>query len=184
MKVSIKTALFSLLLGVSLLFYLWSDKKSYEYGFGCNFCNISLPYNLNPHDGSDFSFTLNDVDGFELVGIGFRFYGSKVTIKDFLAYGYNDTSVIVKCTDSLNAVKYLTSYKTKYKNKEGNPEISFMDLSNSHFEQIKNNYNWVEVDEEKANTIQFMKFLSMLGAVLSLIFIIWRLFKLRRNKAA
>jgi hypothetical protein len=140
-----------------------------------------MPYNLKPHDGFDFSFTLNDEDGFELVGIGFRYRKSSFTIKNFLAYGYNDTSVIVKCTDSLNAVKYLISYETGYKSKKGNPEISFKDLSNGDFEQIKNNYKWIDIDEEKANTIRFMKFLFMLGAVLSLFFIVRKLFEIVRT---
>ena len=30
-------------------------------------------------------------------------------IKNFLGYAYNDTSVLLKCTDSLNNIKYLVS---------------------------------------------------------------------------
>lgn len=41
--------------------------------------------------------------------------------EDFLAYGYNDIYVVVKCTDSLNTINYLTSYETKYKSEKGNP---------------------------------------------------------------
>jgi len=176
-KKPINISLLFLLLIVGLLFYLWSDNRSYEYGLKCNFCNISLPYNVKPHDGSDFSFTLNGDDGLELVGIGFRFFDSKITIKDFLAYGYNDTSLIVKCTDSLNKVNYLISYKTKYKNKNNSPVISFKDLSSSDFEQIKGKYRWVELDEKEAGRITLYKILSLFGVLFSLFFIVRKVFK-------
>ena len=106
------------------------------------------------------------------------------TLKSRIAYGYNDTSVLLKCTDSLNNIKYLTSYKTGYKSKIGNPEISFKDLNDSDFEQVKDKYQWVEIDKEKGYAIDRNKFLSMLGAVFSLFFVVWRLFKLRNIKAA
>ena len=77
----------------------------------------------------------------------------------------------------MNNIKYLTSYKTGYKSKKGNPEISFKDLSNSDFEQVKDKYQWVEIDKEKGYAIDRNKFLSMLGAVFSLFFVVWRLFK-------
>ena len=163
--------------------YLVYDSKGYEYGLDCNFCSKKMPYNLKPHDGSEFSFTLKDEEDFELIGKGFKFYSNSFTIKDFLAYGYNDTSVITKVTDSLNNVKYLISYETGYKSKKGNPEISFKDLSNNDFEQVKDKYQWFEVDKEKGYAVDRNKYLSMLGALLSLIYIVWRLFKLRSNKA-
>lgn len=163
--------------------YLVYDNKGYKYGLDCNFCNKSMPYNLKPHNGSDFSFTLKDEDDFELVGVGFRYETTNFEIKNFLAYGYNDTSVVVKCTDSLKTIKYLMSYETGYKSKNGNPEISFKDLSNSDFEQEKDKYNWFEVDKEKYYAVDRNKFAFMLGALLSLIFIAWRIFKLRNKKA-
>ena len=165
------------------LFYVKYDSKGYEYGLDCNYCNKKLPYNLQPHDGSQFSFTLKDEDDFELVGVGFRYETVNFTIKNFLAYGYNDTSVIAKCTDSLNTIKYLISYETGYKSKKGNPEISFKDLGSSDFELVKDKYQWFEVDKEKYYLVDRNKFLSMLGALLSLFFIIRQLFKLRSKKA-
>ncbi|MFT6111769.1 MAG: hypothetical protein ACJAXV_000548 [Bacteroidia bacterium] len=175
--------LFSISFIVCVIFYLKYDSKGYEYGFGCNFCNKKMPYNLKPHNGSEFSFSLKDEDDFELIGKGFKFFSSSFTIKTFLAYGYNDTSVLVKCTDSLNTVKYLISYETKYKNKKGNPEISFKDLSNNDFEQVKSKYKWFEVDKEKGYAVDGNKFLFMLGALFSMFFIIRQLFKLRKAKA-
>jgi hypothetical protein len=136
-----------------------------------------MPYNLKPHGRSGFSFTLNDEDDFELVGTGFRYRLSSFKVKDFLAYGYNDTSVAIKCTDSLKNIRYLISYETGYKSKKGDPEISFKDLGNSDFEQVKDKYEWFEVDREAGYAVDRNKFLSMLGILLSLFFIFRHLFK-------
>lgn len=165
--------------------YLFYDSKGFEYGLNCNFCNKKMPYSLNPifHSSYPQSFYLKDEDDFELVGIGFSYRKNSFKIKSFLAYGYNDTSVVVKCTDSLNTIRYLTSYETGYKSKKGNPEISFKDLSNSDFEQVKDKYQWFDIDKEKVYAVDRNKFLSMLGVLLSLIFVVWRLFKLRSKKA-
>ena len=165
------------------LLYLKYDSKGFEYGLGCNFCRNKLPYNLIPESDRYGSFTLKDEEDFELIGTGFGYKKSSFIIKSFLAYGYNDTSVVVKCTDSLNTIRYLTSYETGYKSKNGNPEISFKDLSNSDFEQVKDKYQWFEIDKEKGYALDGNKFLSMLGALLSLVLIIWILFKLRSKKA-
>lgn len=185
MKNIISFIVFGVSFFIFLLLYLNYDSKGYHYGLKCNFCNMNLPYGLSLKMNSDYpqDFVLLDGDGFELVGSGFRYRQSSFKIKDFLAYGYNDTSVIVKCTDSLNIAKYLVSYETAYKSKKGNPEISFKDLSISDFEQIKDKYQWFEVDEEKANTIRFMKFSFIIGALLSLFFIVKKIFKLRSKKA-
>jgi hypothetical protein len=163
--------LLSVSFAVCLLLYLKYDDKGYNYGLDCTFCPKKMPYNLKPHGENGFSFTLNDADDFELVGIGFRYRFGSFKIKDFLAYGYNDTSVIVKCADSLNTMRYLVSYETGYKSKKGSPEISFKDLSNNDFEQVKDKYQWFEIDEEKAYEIRRMKFLFMAGALFSLFFI-------------
>jgi hypothetical protein len=168
---------------VSVLLYFKYDRKGYEYGYDCNFCNKKLPYYLTPQIDEYYSFDLLDEEGFELAGNGFRYQKTDFTIKKFLAYGYNDTSVVVKCTDSLNTVRYLTSYETGYKSKKGNPEISFKDLSISYFEQVKDKYQWIEIDEEKASTVSFMKFICLLVALLSLFFIIRKLLQLRKSKA-
>ena len=162
------------------LLYLKYDSKGYEYGLGSNFCRNKLPYNLIPQIDRYGSFTLNDEDYFELIGSGFEYNKSSFVIKNLLAFGYNDTSVVVKCTDSLNIIRYLASYETGYKSKKGNPEISFKDLGNSDFEQVKEKYKWVEIDEGKANTDRFMKFVFITGALFSLFFIIRQLFKLRK----
>lgn len=163
--------------------YLKYDSKGFEYGLGCNFCNKKLPYNLTPITDRYDSFTLNDEEDFELIGTGFGYKKSSFIIKNFLAYGYNDTSVIARVTDSLNNVKYLISYETGYKSKKGNPSISFKDLSISDFEKVKDKYQWFDIDKEKVYSVDRNKFLSMFGFFLSFVFVVWRLFKLRSNKA-
>ncbi len=161
---------------VFISLYLIYDSKGYYYGFGCTFCNNKMPFNLKLHDGSDFSFTLKDDDDFELVGIGFRYATTNFIVKKFLAYGYDDTSVVVKCADSIGTNRYLVSYETGYKTKKGNSEISFRDLSKNDFEQVKEKYKWVEVDEEKASAIIRMKFLFLISALLSLFLLLIKLF--------
>ncbi len=180
-----KTAV-RLLLGLSFIvfvfFCLKFDAAQYNYGFGSIFCKRKLPYNLEAKLYSDYPqrFYLLDENGLELIGKGFKFYNNSFTINNLLAYGYNDTSIITKVTDSLNNVRYLASYETKYKNKKGNPEISFKDLINSDFEEIKENYQWVELDEEKGNKIRFYRALSFVGAVLSLLLLLWHLIRKRK----
>lgn len=170
---------------VFALLYIVYDNEGYEYGFGNNFCNKKMPYNLKPIFYSQYPqrFYLLNEDDFELVGIGFRYETTNFEIKNLLAFGYNDTSVVVKCIDSLNNVRYLISYETSNKSKKGNPEISFKELRNSEVEKANNKYQWFKVDEEKGYLVDRNKFLSMLGALFSSIFFVWRIFKDRKVKA-
>jgi hypothetical protein len=176
--------LFSISFIICTILYLRYDKIGFQTGLDCIFCDKKLPYNLLPLRHSEYPhrFYLNDEDDFELVGVGFKYYTSSFTIKDFLGYGYNNSSVIVKCTDSLNGIKYLISYETKYRSKKGNPLISFKDLSESDFEQVKSKYEWLDVGKEKYHAIESNKFLFMIGALLSLILFVWRLFNLEASK--
>lgn len=183
MKKIIKFILLVILFIISILLYLIYDKKGYSYGLGCSFCNKNMPYGLTPKINSDYpqNFVLLDEDGFELTGNGFRHEQSNFKIKIFLGYGYNNTSVLLKCTDSLNNPKYLVSYETDYKSNKGNPTISFKDIENIEYNQIKDNYQWINIDEEKVNTIKFMKFIFIIGALLSLFFIVRNLSKLLKE---
>lgn len=176
---------FGVLFCMSVLCFLKYDNNRFDYGWNCDFCNNKLPYNLEHKFNEEDTkrFYLFDEDDLELVGNGFKFYSNSFTIKDFLGYGYNDTSVVVKCTDSLNTIKYLISYETKYKSKKGNPEISFKDLSNSDFEQVKGKYNWVVFNHEEAQKVTFKRFLSAIGALFSFLLLLISLFKLRKQKA-
>ena len=140
---------------VLVLLYLRYDKTGYYYGVECSFCNKNMPYGLTPKINFDYpqSFCLLDEDGFELVGIGFRYKQSSFRIKNFLGYAYNDTSVLLKCTDSLNNIKYLVSYETGYNRNKGHPDISFKDIDNDEYNKIKDNYQCIEIDEEKAKAL-------------------------------
>ena len=165
---------------ISILYYLKYDSKQYYYGWDCAFCNKALPYNLEPNDYYDRSFTLMDDDGFELVGIGFKYRRSHFKIENFLGYGYNDTSIVAKVTDSVNNIKYLSSYETGYKSEKGNPEISFEDMPEAKFQQVKEKYNWVDLDEEELMKIRRYKTLSFIGAIISLLLLLWYLIRKRK----
>ncbi|MHC5310114.1 hypothetical protein ACYSNM_08585 [Myroides sp. LJL116] len=172
---------FLVLFIVFVLLYFKYDSKGYSYGLECSLCNKNMPYGITPKIAFDYpqGFFLLDEDKFELVGVGFRFYNTGFKIKRFLGYGYNDTSVLLKCTDSLNNIKYLVSYEAGYKNKKGNPTISFKEIDNGEHGKIKDSYQWVEIDQEKAYTIRFMKFIFLVGALLSLFFIVRNIAKLK-----
>jgi hypothetical protein len=174
--------IFCLSFCLCIYLFLRYDSERFNYGWGCDFCNKSIPFGLTI-ESYNTSNALLDEDEYNIVGKGFRYQTTNFIINDFLGFGYNDTSVVVKCTDSLNTIRYLISYETGYKSKKGNPEISFKDLSNNDYEQVKGKYNWVVFSHEEAQKATFKRFLSFLGALLSLILIVWRLFKLRSKKA-
>jgi hypothetical protein len=181
MKKLFPIIVFGILFCISVLFFLKYDSKRFDYGWNCDFCNKKLPYNLEHKFNEDDinKFCLLDEDDLELIGNGFKFYSSSFTIKNFIAYGFNDNSVVVKCKDSLNTIKYLISYETKYKSKKANPEISFKDLSNNDFEQVKEKYSWVVFNHEEAQRVTYKRFLSAIGAFFSLLLLIIFMFKLR-----
>lgn len=79
MKNVMKFSGFGVLFLVLVLLYLRYDKTGYYYGVECSFCNKNMPYGLTPKINFDYpqSFCLLDEDGFELVGIGFRYIGGK-----------------------------------------------------------------------------------------------------------
>lgn len=179
MKKVIEFIVLGVVFFVLVLLFIIYDRAGYYYGLECSFCNKNMPYGLTPKINSDYpqSFVLLDEDGFELTGIGFRYRQSSFRIKNFFGYGYNDTSVLLKCTDSVNNIHYLVSYKTGYKSYKGHPAISFKDIDNDKYSQIKDKYQWIEIDEEKANTIRFMKFMLIVGALLLLFIIVRKLLR-------
>lgn len=164
---------------VLVLLYLRYDKIGYYYGVECSFCNKNMPYGLTPKINFDYpqSLYLLDEDDFELAGAGFRYKQSSFRIKTFCGYAYNDTSVLLKCTDSLNNIKYLVSYKTDYSNDKGRSNISFKEIDNYECNIIKDNYQWIEYNEEKANSIRFIKSLCIVGISLLLLIIIRKLLR-------
>ncbi len=175
-----------LLLGLSFIVFafltLKYDSKKYDYGCGCTLCDNTLPYNINPRYNFEYpqNFVLIDDDDFELVGSGFRYKRSSSKIKDFLGYGYNDTSILVKYADSLSNVKYLSSYETGYKSSKGNPEISFEEINKADFKQRKKNYKWTELGEGKAENVIIKRFLFFIATIVSLLLLLWYLIRKRK----
>lgn len=163
------------------LLYIRYDSLGCDYGFGCIFCKERMPYGLKPHIDKYSSFSLLDEDGFELTGSGFRHRQSSFKIKNFLGYGYNDSSVLLKCTDSLNNIKYLVSYETGYKNNKGNLAVSFKDINNIEQSEIMDTYQWVEINKDRVGKVRQYKALSFIGTILSLLLIIRSLFKLKKR---
>jgi hypothetical protein len=155
--------------------YVKYDKKAYFYGLDSNFCGQKLPFKISPFYVCEYpqKFVLIDriyKDGYSVaIGDGTRFYRSSFKINDFLSYGYNDTSIIVKCTDSLQNIRYLSSYVTEYKNKNGSPVISFQDLGFADLQKISNSYQWYNVDNETIENIMAKKYRFLLLFVLSAI---------------
>ena len=155
---------------VFALLYVKYDRQGGAYGLDCYFCNNNLPYGITARCYSDYPprFYLVDDDDFELLGSGFRYYRNSFIIKNLLSYGYNDTSIIAKCTDSLNNIKYLISYVTEYKSKNGKPEISFQDLDYTCFQKISTNYLWYNVDNKQIKNIMNKKEVFLILCLLSM----------------
>jgi hypothetical protein len=152
--------------------YLIYDSKGFEYGLGCNFCNKKLPNNLTPIIDRYDSFTLNDNDDLELIGTGFGYKKSSFIIKNIISYGYNETSIIVKCTDSLNVNKYLISCVKKHNNKIDNQHITFKEIDYQEYNRVYNSYKWTELNIKKTSTIRFMKLICFIVGLLSLFIMI------------
>ncbi len=168
-----------LLLIIFIFFYIRLDKQQYYYGLSCIFCDNKLPYHLKPQIDRYYNFSLNDEDDFELVANGFRYEKSDTEIKDFLGYGYNKTSILVKYKDSLNVINYLTSYKTGYNSSKGNPEISFKVIKETDFKQLVENYTWFNLNKDKVDKIRFYRTLVLLSVILILV-LLWQLIRTRK----
>lgn len=143
--------IFSFLLFIFLIFYLFDyltiDNNNFNYRSSFYQHKCKMPFGISPVNHSEYPqhFDLIDDEGFEIIGNGFRYEQCDFTIKRILAYGFNDTSIIVECTDTLNKIRFLSSFKTGYQSKKGNPEISFKELKNSSFILHKIDYQWHEV---------------------------------------
>jgi hypothetical protein len=160
--------------------FLKFDKERSEYGLPSVFYSRQMPYGLSVSKESYSSYALLDEDGYELAGIGFRYGMTDFKMKDLLACAYNDSSVVLKCTDDSDSIRFLSSYETGYKSKKGNPEISFMDFKNYNLAQIDKDYNWIIFDEEKANKASSFRLLSLIGVVFSFLLFGYRLGTLLR----
>jgi hypothetical protein len=160
------------------LLYLKYDSKGYDYGFGCTFCNTTLPYQVTPKFNFDYPqhFVLLDDEGYELIGSGFKYNLSSFKANKILAYGYRDTAVVVQCTDSTNHVRYLRSYETGYKSSKGNPEIGFKDLNSSDFEKVRQQYHWIDLASQQRDQIRLYRTLALIVALISLLLLVKKIY--------
>lgn len=131
----------------SLFIYLTIDNKNFINQSSFYHHKRKMPFGIYPVNHYEYPqhFDLIDDEGFEIMGSGFRYSEMDFTIKKILAYGFNDTSIIIECTDSLNKIRFVRSYKTGFTTNKGNPEISFREINTSSFFLDKQNYHWNEV---------------------------------------
>ncbi len=134
----------------SLFIYLTIDTKNFINQSSFYHDKRKMPFGISPvyHYEYPQHFDLIGDDGFEIIGNGFRYEQCDFTIKRILAYGFNDTSIVVKCSDSLNKIRFLSSFKTGIQSKKGNPEISFREQKHNPFILHNNGYQWYEVDKK------------------------------------
>ena len=148
------------------IIFLINQYRGYEYGLGDVFGYKKLPYGLQPKYNRYDYFDIIDDEGFELAGKGFRYINNSFKINEILGYGYNDTAVILICSDNLNSIKYLSSYETGTYSVYGNPQISFEDMSESAYQKSKRLYKWTYIDVEEIDSIKLKKVYSLMGTIL------------------
>jgi len=140
-----------------------------------------MPYDIEPKFIFEYPqrFVLTDDNNIALIGRGFRYKGTTFKIKSIEGYGYTNGSILVKCTDGLDSIKYLISYETTFKKSSG---ISFKELSEIDFRKIKESYKWTDLDQKKAQQLFRRKLSLFAGALVSLILLLWQLFFKGRMK--
>lgn len=183
MKTNIRLIILIFIFISSIFAYLYYDSVSYEYGLGSNFSEKRLPFDFQPSYEKFYpqKFVLFDEEGFESVGKGFSYFGSTLLINEIIGYGYNDSSIVIKATDSLNHIKYLISYIYKVKN-NFNPIIGFKDLNENDFQANKYKYTWTELDEKIIEKIRLFTFISSIGFLTTLFLLIRRLYKTVKSR--
>ena len=143
--------------------YLIWDNIGYKYGVGSLSFGTSIPYGVFPvYSGS---FQLAEGDGFYIIGPGFKYREMDFNIYDILGYGYNDSSIVVKCTDSLKNLHYLMTCETEYMLESGIPSLSFQEIPEDVYLKKKKYYKWVVLDDSYVLTITRIKAFSFLGSV-------------------
>lgn len=182
-KTNIRLIILIILCISSVFAYLYYDSVSYEYGLGSNFSEKRLPFYLQPSYEMNYpqKFVLLDGEGDKSVGKGCRFFGSKLLINEIIGYGYNDSSIVIKATDSLNHIKYLVSYIHRVNN-NNIPIIAFKDMDESDFQANKYKYTWTELDENIIEKIRSFTFVSSIGFFTTLFLLIRRLYKAVKSR--
>lgn len=168
-------------LAISLALFVEIDCRGYEYGLSSCLCSRRLPYNLTPSLDPHSSFFLKNDDDYEVAGIGFRFETTDFVVKNIISYGYNDSTIVLVTTDSLNSVRVLAAYETGYTTHRGYPEISFKELLGYDEFDTASQLQWVNVDRDMWYHIYRVKFVLLLGMVLLLVLTAYLFWKWRCN---
>ena len=148
---------------ISILSFLYSDWSYYKCGYGGFIFKKSLPYGFKPSIYYRYPYYFS----FNRAGIEHAAEGSSLEeykIKRILAYGYNDSSIIVKYKDSLDVIRYSVSKECKYA-EESN--VNFTNIDNQVENEIKNSYQWYHVDKDLITMLLALKITSVLGMILS-----------------
>lgn len=136
------------------LFFKTTDKTFMRFFFiilivlicySCSRSNSTLPFKVTHYSNAYNEFALIDEEGYELIGKGFSYQGSKYLIEEVNEYAYNDTSIIVSCVDTSGQNFFLKSYVTNYVSGFGNETISFEDISDIEYHQLVKAYTLVKI---------------------------------------
>lgn len=149
-------------------FYVKLDKEAGICGLSSFFGKNQLPYGIcSKTESCPPNFLLIDPDGYEMLGIGFGILGSDFIINDLLSFGYNDTSIIVKCQDSAKNIRYLISYKTNNKYKNGIHEIYFFSINDNNIGESENKYKykWFDISTQHLDYLIKKRFLCLLLSI-------------------
>ena len=136
--------------------YIYADYKGAEKGVKSIFFSMNLPYDLHPFVDGHSSFVLKDSNDIEVLGIGFRYVTMASPIRDIMAYGHNEFSIIVLC-DCCDSKKFLITYIDKYNS------VSFREIS---YEQAQNaSYHWVDIKNTDYDSVTKIKSWSFVFAL-------------------
>ena len=160
MNLRVKKIIIESALLISFIFstgvYIYADYKGAEKGVKSIFFPMNLPYNLHPFVDGHSSFVLKDSNDIEVLGIGFRYATMTSPIRDIMAYGHNEFSIIVLC-DCSDGKKFLISYIDKYNS------VSFREISYEHAQN--DSYHWVDIKNTDYYTVTKRKSWSFVFAL-------------------
>jgi hypothetical protein len=116
----------------SCCFYYY-ESKCFYFGRNLVFILNKLPCDVTTKSNSYDDFSLLDSDGYDIVGKGFRYETTDFLTDSIISYGFDDSSIIIICTDSFKFLRHLISYETGNRNINGSIEISFKEISKGDF---------------------------------------------------
>ncbi len=158
--------------------YAVLDFISYDYGLSCYDYNKHLPYKLKPTTASNLSFTINDEEGFPVIGIGFKYRTVDFEVCDILSYGYNDTCVIVECSDCTGVKRYLTTAAVPIGDVLEEYPFIFREINSIEKQKSDQQYKWFMISSIHDYNFELYKkyvvFAFLLTMMLLVVVIIWK----------